>query len=309
MVTVKVPATTANLGPGFDTLGMALELYSEVTMEETPYGLEIEAAGEGAVLLSLGADNLVYTSAMAFFAQEDYAVKGLRIRIDNGIPLSRGLGSSAAAIVGGLLAARAVSGSAMSDDDLLFLASSLEGHPDNVAPALYGGLVLSRTKADEVLYRKIPVDGDITAVVAIPDFELSTKAARLVLPEAVPRADAIFNIGNVALMVCAFLTKDYALLGEAMEDRLHEPYRTPLVPGLNEVKRKARVAGAFSSALSGAGPTVIAFTDGAHSEAVRKAMEEGFQSAGIRSEVRILSIQNEGSVTLKEAGVDLTSSR
>lgn len=300
----KVPATTANLGPGFDTLGMALELYTEVSMEETAGGLEIEITGEGASLLSKEADNLVYTSAMAFFEKEGYAVKGLRIRIDNGIPLSRGLGSSAAAIVGGLLAARAVSGSKMPDDDLLLLASSLEGHPDNVAPALYGGLILSRMKADGVLYRKIPVHGDIVAVVAIPDFELSTKSARRVLPEAIPRADAIFNIGNVALLVCAFLTRDYPLLGEAMEDRLHEPYRTPLVPGLDEVKRKARVAGAFSSALSGAGPTVIAFTDAANSEAVRKAMEEGFSSAGIRSEVRILAIENEGSVTVREAGVN-----
>lgn len=298
MVRVRVPATTANLGPGFDTLGMALKLYTEVSMEETPEGLQIEVAGEGADLLSTGTDNLVYTSAMAFFRQEGYDVKGLRIRIDNGIPLSRGLGSSASAIVCGLLAAREVSGSALSDEGILLLASSIEGHPDNVAPALKGGLILSRMKADSVLYRKIPVEGDIVAVVAIPDFELSTKAARQVLPEAVPKADAIFNIGNVALMVCAFMTKDYTLLGDAMEDRLHEPYRTPLVPGLDAVKKRARDAGAFSSALSGAGPTVIAFSDMAHGEAVKKAMGEGFHAAGIKAEVRILSIENEGSRTL-----------
>lgn len=300
MVRVRVPATTANLGPGFDTLGMAVKLYTEVSMEETPEGLEIKVTGEGADLLSTGEDNLVYTSAMAFFRQEGYPVKGLRIRIDNGIPLSRGLGSSASAIVGGLLAARKVSGSSLSDEGLLLLASSIEGHPDNVAPALHGGLILSRMKADSVLFRKIPVEGDIVTVVAIPDFELSTRAARQVLPEAVPKADAIFNIGNVALLICAFMTKDYGLLGDAMEDRLHEPYRTPLVPGLDEVKRRAREAGAFSSALSGAGPTVIAFTDMAHSEAVKKAMGEGFRSAGIHAEVRVLSIENEGSVTLEE---------
>lgn len=298
MVKVRVPATTANLGPGFDTLGMALKLYTEVSMAETPEGLEIEVAGEGADLLSTGTDNLVYTSAMALFRQEGYDVKGLRIRIDNGIPLSRGLGSSASAIVCGLLAAREVSGSALSDEGILLLASSIEGHPDNVAPALKGGLILSRMKSDSVLYRKIPVEGDIVAVVAIPDFELSTKAARQVLPEAVPKADAIFNIGNVALLVCAFMTKDYSLLGDAMEDRLHEPYRTPLVPGLDAVKKKAREAGAFSSALSGAGPTVIAFSDMAHGEAVKKAMGKGFQEAGIKAEVRILSIENEGSMTL-----------
>jgi len=299
MVRVIVPATTANLGPGFDTMGLALDMYTEVIMEAGGEGIRITSEGEGSEELSCTEDNLIYKCAKKLFDAAGYEPKGLSVRIINGIPLSRGLGSSASAIIAGLLAAREISAANISDYELLKMATEVEGHPDNVAPALFGGFVLSRMEGKEIIYRKIDVDDKLLAVVAIPEFELPTEKSRAILPRTVSREDAIFNIGNASLLVYSLLMKDYSLLRKAMNDRLHEPYRMPLVPGLEEVKRRALGAGAFSAALSGAGPTVIAFADEHNSESVRVAMEEGFRSAGIESDVRILSLQNKGAIVYR----------
>ena len=299
MVRVIVPATTANLGPGFDTMGLALDMYTEVIMETGGEGIRITSEGEGSEELSCTEDNLIYKCARKLFDAAGYEPKGLSVRIINGIPLSRGLGSSASAIIAGLLAAREISAANISDYELLKMATEVEGHPDNVAPALFGGFVLSRMEGKEIIYRKIDVDDKLLAVVAIPEFELATEKSRAILPRVVSREDAIFNIGNASLLVYSLLMKDYSLLRKAMNDRLHEPYRMPLVPGLEEVKRRALGAGAFSAALSGAGPTVIAFADEHNSESVRVAMEEGFRSAGIESDVRILSLQNKGAIVYR----------
>lgn len=299
MVRVIVPATTANLGPGFDTMGLALDMYTEVIMEAGGEGIRITSEGEGSEELSSSEDNLIYKCAKKLFDSVEYEPKGLSLRIINGIPLSRGLGSSASAIIAGLLAAREISAANISDYELLKMATEVEGHPDNVAPALFGGFVLSRMEGKEIIYRKIDVDDKLLAVVAIPEFELPTEKSRAILPRTVSREDAIFNIGNASLLVYSLLMKDYSLLRKAMNDRLHEPYRMPLVPGLEEVKRRALGAGAFSAALSGAGPTVIAFADEHNSESVRTAMEEGFRSAGIDSDVRILNLQNKGAIVYR----------
>lgn len=299
MVRVIVPATTANLGPGFDTMGLALDMYTEVIMETGGEGIRITSEGEGSEELSNSEDNLIYKCAKKLFDSVEYEPKGLSVRIINGIPLSRGLGSSASAIIAGLMAAREISSANISDYELLKMATEVEGHPDNVAPALFGGFVLSRMEGKEIIYRKIEVDDKLLAVVAIPEFELPTEKSRAILPRTVSREDAIFNIGNASLLVYSLLMKDYSLLRKAMNDRLHEPYRIPLVPGLEEVKRKALGAGAFSAALSGAGPTVIAFADEHSSESVKAAMEEGFRSAGIDSDVRILSLQNKGAIVYR----------
>ncbi len=299
MVRVIVPATTANLGPGFDTMGLALDMYTEVIMEAGGEGIRITSEGEGSEELSSSEDNLIYKCAKKLFDSVEYEPKGLSLRIINGIPLSRGLGSSASAIIAGLLAAREISAANISDYELLKMATEVEGHPDNVAPALFGGFVLSRMEGKEIIYRKIDVDDKLLAVVAIPEFELPTEKSRAILPRTVSREDAIFNIGNASLLVYSLLMKDYSLLRKAMNDRLHEPYRMPLVPGLEEVKRRALGAGAFSAALSGAGPTVIAFADEHNSESVRAAMEEGFRSAGIDSDVRILNLQNKGAIVYR----------
>lgn len=299
MVRVIVPATTANLGPGFDTMGLALDMYTEVIMEAVGEGIRITSEGEGSEELSSSEDNLIYKCAKKLFDSVEYEPKGLSLRIINGIPLSRGLGSSASAIIAGLLAAREISAANISDYELLKMATEVEGHPDNVAPALFGGFVLSRMEGKEIIYRKIDVDDKLLAVVAIPEFELPTEKSRAILPRTVSREDAIFNIGNASLLVYSLLMKDYSLLRKAMNDRLHEPYRIPLVPGLEEVKRRALGAGAFSAALSGAGPTVIAFADEHSSESVRTAMEEGFRSAGIDSDVRILNLQNKGAIVYR----------
>lgn len=299
MVRVIVPATTANLGPGFDTMGLALDMYTEVIMETGGEGIRITSEGEGSEELSCSEDNLIYKCAKKLFDSVEYEPKGLSVRIINGIPLSRGLGSSASAIIAGLLAAREIAAANISDYELLKMATEVEGHPDNVAPALFGGFVLSRMEGKEIIYRKIDVDDKLLAVVAIPEFELPTEKSRAILPRTVSREDAIFNIGNASLLVYSLLMKDYSLLRKAMNDRLHEPYRIPLVPGLEEVKRRALGAGAFSAALSGAGPTVIAFADEHNSESVRSAMEEGFRSAGIESDVRILNLNNKGAIVYR----------
>lgn len=299
MVRVIVPATTANLGPGFDTMGLALDMYTEVIMESGGEGIRITSEGEGSDELSDSEDNLIYKCAKKLFDSVEYEPKGLSVRIINGIPLSRGLGSSASAIIAGLMAAREISAANISDYELLKMATEVEGHPDNVAPALFGGFVLSRMEGKEIIYRKIDVDDKLLAVVAIPEFELPTEKSRAILPRTVSREDAIFNIGNASLLVYSLLMKDYSLLRKAMNDRIHEPYRMPLVPGLEEVKRKALGAGAFSAALSGAGPTVIAFADEHSSESVRSAMEEGFRSAGIDSDVRILNLNNKGAIVYR----------
>ena len=284
MVRVQIPATTANLGPGFDTLGMALKLYNVVEIEETACGITIEAEGEGADKIPRDQSNIVYLAAHRVFQEAKYTPKGLRIRLINNIPVARGLGSSAAAIVGGLIGANIIAGSPFSDKDIMNFAAAIEGHPDNVAPALVGGIVISTMVEGEVKCCKIDPHPGLKCVVAIPDFPLPTKLAREVLPQQVTMHDAVFNISRVALLVAAFIKGDLAMLSTAMEDRLHQPYRANLVPGMKKVFAAARLAGAKGVALSGAGPTLIAFCD-QNAGPVAKVMKDTFWEAGIHAKV------------------------
>jgi len=284
MVRVQVPATTANLGPGFDTLGMALKLYNIVELEEIPGGITIEVEGDGAEKIPRDQSNIVYLAAARIFQEAKYIPKGLRIRMVNNIPVARGLGSSAAAIVGGLTGANIIAGSPFSEKDILNFAATIEGHPDNVAPALIGGLVVSTLVEGEVKHCKIDPPAGLKCVVAIPDFPLPTKLAREVLPQSVSVQDAVFNISRAALLVTAFIKGDFAMFSTAMEDRLHQPYRANLVPGMKKVFAAARLAGAKGVALSGAGPTLIAFCD-QNAGPVAKVMKDTFWEAGIHSRV------------------------
>jgi homoserine kinase len=284
MVRVQVPATTANLGPGFDTLGMALKLYNVVEIEEISGGILIEVEGDGADKIPRDQSNIVYLAATRVFQEARYNPKGLRIRLVNNIPVARGLGSSAAAIVGGLVGANIIAGSPFSDKDILNFAAAIEGHPDNVAPALIGGLVVSTLVEGEVKYCKIDPPAGLKCVVAIPDFALPTKLAREVLPQSVSVQDAVFNISRAALLVASFIKGDFGMLSTAMEDRLHQPYRANLVPGMKKVFAAARLAGAKGVALSGAGPTLIAFCD-RNAGPVAKVMKDTFWEGGIQSRV------------------------
>lgn len=278
---VRVPATTANLGPGFDALGMSLNLYNTVELEETAGGCRVEIEGEGIENLPRDTNNLVARAADSLFRRIGYRSNGLRIVLKNKIPLQSGLGSSAAAIVGGLVAANAIAGSPYSRRQILDQAIEIEGHPDNVAAALLGGVVIVVKDDDSFAFARLKTPGDIKITAVVPDFQLSTKHARSVLPESVPLQDAVYNLGRVALLVAALQEGNWDLLDVAMRDRLHQPYRCRLVPGLTDILERARKAGAYSVALSGAGPTVIAFSP--LDCEVGEVICGGFRSQGIRA--------------------------
>ncbi|MFX4263757.1 homoserine kinase [Pelotomaculum propionicicum] len=287
MIRVQVPATTANMGPGFDCLGMALELHNVVEMIPSSRGVVIEVCGEGAAEIPRDENNLVFQSARRVFMQAGFPVAGLKIRLVNQIPVARGLGSSTAAIVGGIIAANILTGGKLSVRDMITLASSIEGHPDNVAPAILGGIVVSVDDDGEIKYLKIEPPFGLKGVVAIPDFNLVTKISREAIPAQVLFQDAAFNVGRVALLVAALHQGDLSMLGAAMEDRLHQSFRSPLIPGLKKVLAAAKLAGARGVTLSGAGPSVIAFAD-SNFELIARVMGETFQQNGIKSRVLVL---------------------
>ncbi|MDS1030689.1 homoserine kinase [Bacillota bacterium LX-D] len=287
MIKVRVPATTANLGPGFDTLGMSLDLYNYLELAEIEKGLEVYVQGEGEQVIPKNSDNIVLKAIVETLNRCKYKRKGLQIKLINHIPVARGLGSSAAAIVGGVYAANLLAGNKLSKEELLDIAVGLEGHPDNVAPALLGGILVSSVKNNSIIYRRIKPPEEISTVVAIPNFSLSTKVARNVLPEKILLKDAVFNVGNIALLVLALASQDYDLLGQVMEDKLHQPYRMKLIPGMDHVFKAAIRKGALGVALSGAGPTLIAFTRGYKKE-VGEAMQETFQNYGVSCSIKNL---------------------
>ena len=264
-VTVRVPATSANLGPGFDALGLALTLHDEVTARITEGGLSIEVSGPGEETAAAGEQHLVVRAMRTAFAELGRQPPGIGLRCVNTIPHGFGLGSSAGAIVAGLLAARALAdpggdenGAGVSDADILRFASRLEGHPDNVAACLAGGLTISWTSADGVrAARLVPVPG-LTPVVCVPGSPLATAEARMVLPSTIMHADAAANSARAALLIAA-LTHDPSLLMAGTEDFLHQPYRAQAMPATAELIARLRTAG-IPAVVSGAGPSVLAFT-------------------------------------------------
>lgn len=298
MIRVQIPATTANMGPGFDTLGMALKLYNIVEMEEAKQGLYIDIEGDGADKIPRDASNIVYISAAKVFKTVGFEPKGLRIRMTNNIPLARGLGSSAAAIIGGLLAANILSGGRLGEKELLNLATEIEGHPDNVAPALVGGIVVTVQADNEIKYYKIEPPPKLKCVVAIPDFTLPTKLAREVLPQSVSLTDAVYNIGRTALLVTALIKQDFNMLSAAMDDKIHQPYRANLVPGMKKVFAAAKLAGARGIALSGAGPALIAYCDD-NTGLIATVMKETFLQSGVYARVLELEPNPVGAVALE----------
>lgn len=287
MIRVQVPATTANMGPGFDCLGMALELYNTVEMVTASRGLSIEISGEGAADIPRDESNLVYQAARCVFNQVGYSMAGLRLRLLNQIPLARGLGSSAAAVVGGIIAANLLTGGKLSTKEIITLAGSIEGHPDNVAPAVLGGIVVAVGADGEIKCLKIKPPHGLKCVVASPDFTLFTKTSRDAVPNQVSFQDAVFNIGRVAMLVAALQQGDLSFLGVAMEDRLHQSFRSPMIPGLKKVLAAAKLAGARGVTLSGAGPSLVAFAD-SNLELIARVMGDTFRANGVKSRVMIL---------------------
>ncbi len=293
-IKIRVPASTANLGSGFDVLGLALSLYNTIEMETTPRGVELTVEGEGAERLQGEAKrSLVVRAAEAAFDHLGVTPPGLKIHLKNEIPLKRGLGSSGTACLGGVIGAAELTGLPLSREDVLRLALTLEGHPDNITPSLVGGLTASCLSEGEVRYVKIPLPEAISVVAVVPEHELSTAEARRALPRQVPFADAVYNVSRAALLVGAMAAGELSLLDEATRDRLHQPYRAKLVPGLEEVLEVARRGGALAAFLSGAGSTVVALTNQG-AETVGSEMVEAWARKGLRAEVKVLAVDRDG---------------
>ena len=254
-VTIRVPATTANLGPGFDAFGCALSLYTDVTFEETEWGLEITGCDEAYA----GPDNLAYTSFCAVLASMNVEVKGVKIHIDSNIPICRGLGSSAALLVAGAMGANVLHDNKLSTQGLLNITNAMEGHPDILAPAFYGGLTASMVDNGLPMTVNFPLHPDWEFLALIPEFNLPTSKARAVLPEQVNRADAIYNIAHGAMVLKALELGDEKLLRTAMQDRLHQNYRKHLIQDYERIEALIRTTGA-AFCLSGAGPTLLCIT-------------------------------------------------
>lgn len=301
-VTVSIPATTANLGPGFDCLGMALSLYNSITVTAVSptngADLTIEATGIDAHKIPLNASNLVVKSAEIIFNYLGRRPEGLHIKQHNNIPVGSGLGSSSTAVLGGMLAANTLVAGDLSRAEILQLATDLEGHPDNVAPAIYGGLVLG-VQGDQGLHVEQIAIPPLRVAVVLPDFELLTQDARAALPTQIPIKDAIFNSSRLGLLIRALQTADYHKLHLAMQDRLHQPYRIPIIPGMAAAFQAAYDAGAASVALSGAGPSLIAFGASKH-QAIGEAAQAAFATAGLESRLWVLTLDIRGSAVSAE---------
>lgn len=293
-VRVRVPGTTANCGPGFDSIGIACNIYNELELtllkEDT---VIIEIIGEGKNSIPCDKRNIVWKSIQMLLRKAGQIYHGAHIKMVNNIPLARGLGSSAAAIVSGLMAANIAIGNVFDKQAILQMATEIEGHPDNVAPAIFGGITLSIMKEKQAETLSFMPEGDLKLVVAIPSFNLSTKAARKVLPANISIKDAIFNISRTALLVGSLCKGDLMHLKNALNDKIHQPYREQLIPGMQDVFQAAIQNGALGAVLSGAGPCLIAFTID-HVSEIGEAMVAAFKEHNISSKYLELNIDQQG---------------
>lgn len=258
MIKIQIPATSANIGPGFDSLGLALRLYNRVWMEECE-GVRISTTDGSDV--PRGEENLIFKTARFLYELCGKPFSGLCISQENNIPMTRGLGSSSACIVAGLLGANALLDHPLSKSDIVNLAAVLEGHPDNSTPAILGGLTTAVLQDNRVYSVKVPISGRLKFAAFIPDFELKTEVARAALPEQVQHKDAVFNLSRTALMTASLFSGRLDNLKIAVEDRLHQPYRLQLIPGANEVFALCEKLGAYACYISGAGPTLMAMVN------------------------------------------------
>jgi len=299
-VHVRVPATSANLGPGFDALGLALALYNEVEVSRST-ATTVTVEGEGAGRLPATDKNIVVRGIRLAYDAAGRATEPLAVRCVNRIPPARGLGSSAAAWVGGLVAGNALLGSPLDRASVLRLAARAEGHPDNAAAAVYGGLTVAAGTGDAVIAISLPVPATLVWIALIPAATSSTGDARAVLPPTVPRPDAVFNIQRVALLLASLQTGDVETLGVALDDRLHQPYRRTLFPWMPSVVAAGRAAGALGCVLSGAGPSLLAVArNAAEGDAVAAALEKALAHAGLSGVARPLAVDAQGAVARVE---------
>lgn len=306
-VTVKVPATTANLGPGFDCLGLALPIYNEITVEETVMpgsGIEINILDDSNTfdILSIPKDenNLAYKAIELLYSFIGQSVSDIKITIRTNIPVTRGLGSSASVIVGGLVAANELLGRPADSKVLLSIASEVEGHPDNVTPALFGGFCLSSLEDDgSVAFSKIDWPENWKLTLIIPDYELDTLIARSVLPETISVSDAAFNIRKCAMLIDAVYRKDSELLKKSLKDKLHQPYRKKLINGFTELsellENKEDILGCV---ISGAGPSILVISENDGFEKIENEVKEIFNTLNVDCDIRTFEVENQGTIVI-----------
>lgn len=306
-ISVKVPATTANVGPGFDSFGMALPIYNTVTIEETVIGgVEIELLSKDDEIqnLYLPADesNIIFRAIEQLYACVGQSPSAIKVTIDTNIPIAKGLGSSASVIVGALIAANELLGRPADLDALLSIANEVEGHPDNITPAFLGGFCISSLEEDgSIKYCKLDWPEDWKLTLCIPDFELSTKISRSVLPEQVSREDAVFNIRRAAILIHAIHTQDHELMKIAMEDKLHQPYRVRFVPGLEDVIEELKnFDNVLGVALSGAGPSILVISRENNIDKIKDIIRTTWERYSVKSELMTFDIDTAGAEILSK---------
>ncbi len=289
-IRVRVPATTANLGPGFDCLGCALSMYADFTCEIIPEGLEITGCSPE----FRNADNLFVAAYRRMEDRLGIPYAGLRLDIHTDVPVSRGLGSSATLLAAGAYACNALNGDILDKQAVLEICNEIEGHPDNVAPCVFGGMITSLVQDGVPISAPVPVSGAIGFVALIPDFEVSTKAARAVLPTQLSRADAVFNISRLGVLIRAFETGDLKLIGCAMDDRLHQPYRRALIDEYDQAERAAIQAGAAAFCISGSGSTCLAVVDVHRREEIAQNIRETLKNSPHKWRIEALTVDRQG---------------
>ncbi|AUN17688.1 homoserine kinase [Clostridium botulinum] len=291
MVEVRVPATSANIGPGFDCLGVAVNIYNKFFVEEIEEGLIFEGCADK----FKNENNLIYVAMKKCFDKIGYKPTGLRIKIESDIPVSRGLGSSAACVVGGIVSANKLAGGVLNKKELLDLAVGVEGHPDNVNPAFCGGMTASISDNREVIYSKVKVSEGIKFCALIPDFTLSTEKARAVLPKSIDYKDGIFNVGRTALMISALNNGDFHLIKYACKDKLHQDYRAKLIENFYSIKEECEKLNSLGVFLSGAGPTIMVMLK-EEDKRFSKNIKSFLETLKNKWEVRELKIDKLGTV-------------
>jgi len=308
-VSVKTPATIANLGPGFDSFGLALPLYNVISVEEMVLpgsGIEIniinEKNNDDSSIIDIPTDktNIVYKAIELLYNFIGQTPNELKITIKTQIPVSRGLGSSSSVIVGGLIAANELLGRVADEKVLMSIATEIEGHPDNITPAFKGGVTISSWEDDgEVIYRNLPWSDEWKMMVCIPDYELNTEVSRSVLPKEVPLNSAVFNLKRSAMFVDALYSKDEELLKLALKDKLHQPYREKLVPGLADIMNNLKhVNGVIGVVLCGAGPSILVLYNGIGAAEIKETVTNAWNYYNVKSSFLNLPIEKNGAVIL-----------
>ncbi len=305
-VSVKVPATIANIGPGFDCLGLAVPIYNTITIEETVLpgtGVEINVLASEDLTdelslehIQMDENSIIYKAVELLYNSIGQTPSELKITIHSEIPIAKGLGSSASVIVGGLIAANELLGHPADEAALLSIATEVEGHPDNITPAIVGGIVISSSEDDgSIIYRKLNWPEDWVLTVVIPDYELATEISRSVLPKEVPMKDAVFNLQRMAMFTTALANKDAELMKLALKDKLHQPYRQKLVPGFDKITEKLKHEDSvMGCVLSGAGPSVLVISQKNGADKVREIIKETWKDLDINVKVVTLPIEQNG---------------